>query len=88
MPYAAVTYPKSPRPYTFFTSNENLTASQEVLVKDKNGFSLCNFVGYVPKPSFLCNVIVMSRLEMEELAEEVRAEMEFPGDEEVDDESA
>jgi hypothetical protein len=76
MPYAAVTYPNSPRPYTFFTTDENLTARQEVLVKDKNGFSLCNFVGYVPKPSFPCNVILMSRLAMEELAEEVRLSMD------------
>jgi hypothetical protein len=84
MPYAAVTYSKSIRPYTFFTSNPGLTAGQTVLVKDKNGFSLCAFVGYVPKPSFSCNVILMSQLDLEELAEEVRIEMEFPEKEKED----
>jgi hypothetical protein len=75
MPYCSVTYQKSPRPYTFYTTNKHLTRNQTVLVKDKNGYSLCTFIGYVPKLVFPCNVVVLSQLEIEELADEVRTEM-------------
>lgn len=71
MPYISVTYPKSDRQYTFYTSQTNIQPKDVLLAKDKNGFSLVTAVGYVPKPSFPCNVVVMTVPEMnDKLSEE------------------
>lgn len=81
MPYAAVTYQKSDRLYTFYTSNPDINTQEKVLVRDGKGYSLCTFIKYVKKPEFQCNLILMSEHEMEDLAMEIaeeKMEEEFP----------
>lgn len=72
MPYLSVVYPNSnfkTKQYTFYTSDTNIQKDDYVLVKDKNGFSLCKAVGYVPKPAFACSVIILAQEEMEKKVE-------------------
>lgn len=85
MPYISVTYPSSTRPYTFYTSNPGIKSGDTVLVKDKNGFFLCTSINYVKKPSFPCNVVIMSKEEMEEEITSQLWEMENEEEEEDDD---
>jgi hypothetical protein len=88
MPYCAVTYPHSARPYTFYTNRKDIAQGADVIVKDVKGFSLCKFISYVEKPSFTCNVVVTTRLDLEEIADQARADMEAEAESEDLDESA
>ena len=51
--YAACTYNKSKKPYTFYTDIITLVKNDKVLVYDANGFNICTFQNYVTKmPDF------------------------------------
>lgn len=76
MPYIAVSYPSSTRPYTFFTSEEDIQPGHTVLVKDRKGYSLCTAINYVKKPAFPCSVVIMTQDAMEEEVESEQWEME------------
>lgn len=86
MPYAAVRYNNSAKPYTFYTTNKTLEEGAKVIVKDKNGINTCRFIAYVKKPKFPCNIILMSEVEYLELVGEIRAEEAFENQEESGEE--
>jgi hypothetical protein len=75
MSYAAVLYKGKDndysRTYTFFTTDQFLTPGDSVVVRDKFGLKICEFIKYVKKPAFQCKNIIISEMDLDILNDKI-----------------